>query len=128
MISTCSVERNRADSSAMTDNSERSILPFGNWPTPISSELVVRSSVGLGGVAVDGHDLWWSELRPEEGGRIVLVRNGVDVLAPPWNARTAVHEYGGGAWWVSAGTVWFTNWADQRLWEAKDVRGRLRLL
>jgi dipeptidyl aminopeptidase/acylaminoacyl peptidase len=100
----------------MTDKAERSILPFGSWPTPVSSELVVRASVGLGGVAVDGRDLWWSELRPEEAGRIVLVRNGVDVLAPPWNARTAVHEYGGGAWWVSAGTVWFTNWADQRLY------------
>ena len=33
-----------------------------------------------------------------------------------WNARTAAHEYGGGAWWVRDGTVWFANWSDQRLY------------
>ena len=91
-------------------------LPFGSWPTPITSELVVRAAARLGAVALDGDDVWWSELRPVEGGRTVIVRNGVDVLASPWNARTAVHEYGGGAWWVRDGTLWFVNWADQRLY------------
>jgi dipeptidyl aminopeptidase/acylaminoacyl peptidase len=103
----------------MTETSERSILPFGSWPTPITSELVVRASVRLGGVSMDGADLWWAESRPEEGGRTVIVCNGVDVLAPPWNARTAVHEYGGGAWWVSSGILWFTDWADQCLYRVE---------
>jgi dipeptidyl aminopeptidase/acylaminoacyl peptidase len=92
------------------------VLPFGSWSTPITSELVVQASVSLSGLAVDGDDVWWSELRPEEGGRTVVVRNGDDVLPPPWNARTRVHEYGGGAWWVSQGTLWFTHWDDQRLY------------
>ena len=39
-----------------------------------------------------------------------------DVLPAPWNARTRVHEYGGGAWTVSGGTLWFTEFADQRLY------------
>jgi dipeptidyl aminopeptidase/acylaminoacyl peptidase len=94
----------------------RAVQPYGSWPTPITSELVVRASVGLGGVAVDGDSVWWSEQRPEEGGRTVLVRDGVDVLPPPWNARTAVHEYGGGAWWVRDGVAWFVEWTDQRLY------------
>ena len=34
-----------------------------------------------------------------------------EVLAAPWNARTAVHEYGGGAWWVRDGVLWFADWA-----------------
>jgi dipeptidyl aminopeptidase/acylaminoacyl peptidase len=96
------------------------MAPYGSWPTPITSELVVRAAAGLGGVALDGDDVWWSEQRPDEGGRTQLVRArrgepGIDALGEGWNARTAVHEYGGGAWWVRDGTVWFANWADQRL-------------
>ena len=96
-------------------------LPSGSWPTPITSELVVRAAARLGEVRVDGTDVWWSEGRPAEGGRSVVVRRSADgtttdVLPAPWNARTRVHEYGGGSWTVSAGTLWFTHFADQRLY------------
>lgn len=95
-------------------------LPYGSWPTPITSELVVRAARLPGGVKVDGDDVWWSESRPEEGGRIAVVRRRADgtveeVLPPEHNARTAVHEYGGGAWWVRDGALWFADWATQRL-------------
>jgi dipeptidyl aminopeptidase/acylaminoacyl peptidase len=94
--------------------------PYGSWRTPITSELVVKAAAGISGAALDGDDLWWAEQRPEEGGRTQLVRwrpstGPVDVLPPGANARTAVHEYGGGAWWVHDGRVWFADWADQRL-------------
>jgi len=77
--------------------------------------------VRLGGLRADGDDLWWLELRPQEGGRTGLVRRRPDgtvddLLPPPWNVRSAVHEYGGGAAWVHDGTAWFANWADQRLY------------
>ncbi|MDQ2648036.1 MAG: prolyl oligopeptidase family serine peptidase [Actinomycetota bacterium] len=96
------------------------VLPFGSWPTPITSELVVRSASQPGSVELDGDLLWWSESRPDEGGRsAVLVRHPggevTEVLPAPWNARTAVHEYGGGAWWARDGVLWFTDWATQRL-------------
>src|SRR3954451_11988671 len=96
-------------------------LPHGAWPTPITSELVVRAAARLGEVVVDGDDVWWSESRPAEGGRSVIVRRSAagtatDVLPQPWNARTRVHEYGGGAWTVSGGTLWFTEFSDQRLY------------
>jgi dipeptidyl aminopeptidase/acylaminoacyl peptidase len=95
--------------------------PFGSWPTPITSELIVRASARLGDVAVEGDGVWWSELRPEEAGRTQLVhRRGdgpaVDLLPGGFNARTAAHEYGGGAWWVRGRTLWFANWDDQRLY------------
>jgi dipeptidyl aminopeptidase/acylaminoacyl peptidase len=100
-------------------------LPHGAWPTPITSALVVRAAARLGEVVVDGGaddaDVWWSESRPAEQGRSGIVRRSADgtvtdVLPQPWNARTRVHEYGGGAWTVSAGTLWFTEFSDQRLY------------
>ncbi len=95
-------------------------LPFGSWPTPITSELVVRSARLPNGLCVDDADIWWSEGRPEEAGRVAVLRRDADgvvteVLAGPWSARTAVHEYGGGAWWVADGVLWFADWATQRL-------------
>jgi dipeptidyl aminopeptidase/acylaminoacyl peptidase len=98
-----------------------SASPTGSWPTPITSQLVVRAAARLGEVVVDGDDVWWSESRPTEGGRSVIVRRSADgtvtdVLPAPWNARTRVHEYGGGAWTVAGGTLWFTEFSDQRLY------------
>jgi dipeptidyl aminopeptidase/acylaminoacyl peptidase len=95
--------------------------PYGSWPTPITSELVTAAAVRLGEVRVDGADVVWAEGRPAEGGRTQLVRRTpdgatADLLPEGRNARTAVHEYGGAAWWVRDGVVWFTDWADQRLY------------
>ena len=99
--------------------------PYGSWPTPFTSELVVADAVRLGELAVDGDAVVWAEGRPSEGGRTQLVRRGadgvcVDLLSEGFNARTAVHEYGGAAWWVRDGVVWFTNWADQRLYRLEQ--------
>ena len=98
-------------------------LPFGSWPTPITSELVVRAAVRLGEVQVGGpgRDVWWAEGRAAEGGRTVLVHRSpdgttTDLLPAPWNARTRVHEYGGGSWAVGDGAVFFTDFSDQRLY------------
>ncbi|NMH95999.1 S9 family peptidase [Pseudonocardia acidicola] len=96
-------------------------LPFGSWPTPITSELVVAAAVRLSEARVDGTDVYWSEGRPVEGGRTQIVRRAADgrvtdLLPDGMDARTGVHEYGGAAWWVRDGVVWFTNWTDQRLY------------
>src|SRR5207237_267852 len=39
-----------------------------------------------------------------------------DVVPEGYNARTMVHEYGGGSYWVSGSTLFFTNFEDQRLY------------
>ena len=69
----------------------------------------------------DGDDLYWSELRPYEGGRIVVCRRNPDgstedVTPSGFNARSRVHEYGGGHYAARDGTVFFTNFKDQRLY------------
>ena len=97
------------------------IAPYGSWKSPITSDLIVAETVGLGGTAFDGDDLYWTELRPKEGGRIAIVRRTPDgktrdVTPMPFNARTRVHEYGGRAYAAAEGTVYFSNFADQRLY------------
>lgn len=100
---------------------EIKITPYGSWKSPITSDLIVQGSVGLGTVRADGEDLYWIELRPSEGGRSCLVRRDAlgttrDMTPPPFNARTRVHEYGGGDFLVHGGTIYFSNFSDQRLY------------
>jgi dienelactone hydrolase len=102
--------------------------PFGSWSSPITSDLIVASSIGLGEILLDGTDVYWLEARPQEGGRSVVVRRAPDGttadVTPPvpadgkkvFSVRTRVHEYGGGAYLVSAGVVYFCNDADQRIY------------
>ena len=96
-------------------------LPYGTWRSPITSDLIVGETIGLATVLVDGTDIYWIESRPAEGGRNVLVRRGPDgtgrdITPPPFNARTRVHEYGGGAVTIGGGLLYFSYFADQRLY------------
>src|SRR5262249_26407597 len=97
------------------------ISPYGSWKSPITSELIVKEAVGLSQVQFDGDDIYWIELRPSEGGRQVVVQcrpDGAlkDMTPSEFNARTRVHEYGGGDYVVNDGTVYFSNFADQKLY------------
>jgi dipeptidyl aminopeptidase/acylaminoacyl peptidase len=97
------------------------IAPYGSWKSPITSDLIVSETIGLGEIKLDGNDVYWTEMRPSEDGRYVIVRwtpDGriTDMTPPPFNARTRVHEYGGGAFAVSDGAIVFSNFADQRLY------------
>jgi dipeptidyl aminopeptidase/acylaminoacyl peptidase len=108
--------------------SEPQTAPYGSWSSPITSELIVTSSVGLGEIQLEDDDVYWLESRPQEGGRSVIVRRTqdgrtADIIPaapatgqPVFNVRTRVHEYGGGAYLVSGGDVYFCNDADQRLY------------
>jgi len=103
-----------------TGQTDRQPAPCGTWPSPITSEAIVAGTVGLGALRRDGEALCWLELRPREGGRAVVVRREPDgatrdVTPPPWNARTRVHEYGGAAYAVHEGVVWFSHFPDQRV-------------
>ena len=101
------------------------IAPYGSWKSPVTTSLIVSGAVGLGQIATDGGDVYWVEMRPSDGGRMVIVRRGpdgatVDVTPAPFSARTRVHEYGGAAFLVDAGVVYFANFADQRLYRQEE--------
>jgi dipeptidyl aminopeptidase/acylaminoacyl peptidase len=90
--------------------------PYGSWKSPISSDLIVSESIHLSEARLDEGEAYWLERRPQERGRSVVVRAGRDLTPAPFNVRTRVHEYGGGAWTVAHGTLFFSHDADQRLY------------
>ena len=100
---------------------EPKVAPYGAWKSPITSDLIVSGTIGLGRIVLDGDDTYWTEMRPAERGRYVIVRRTAsgqisDITPPPFSARTRVHEYGGGSYSVLHGVVYFSNFADQRLY------------
>jgi dipeptidyl aminopeptidase/acylaminoacyl peptidase len=110
----------------------RLVAAHGSWASPITAELLLKRSVNMRNQMLrwDGPDLYWSELRPHQGGRIVVCKRSADgvlseVTPQGFNARTRVHEYGGGHFAVSRGSVYFTNYDDQRLYR-QDAGGAPR--
>lgn len=97
------------------------VAPFGTWESPLAAADTVAGIVGFADLAVDGELVYWVEMRPSEGGRQVVVRHDPDgttrdVTPPPFNARTRVHEYGGGSFVVGGGRLAFSEFSDQRLY------------
>ena len=103
---------------------QKSCVAYGAWKSPVTSDLIVTGTISFGQIALDGEEIYWSEMRPTEGGRNVVVRccvdgSTVDVTPPPFNVRTRVHEYGGGAFSLHKGTVYFSNFVDQLVYRQK---------
>lgn len=101
--------------------SDRRTAPYGSWLSPITSDTIVRGTIRLGQIALDGEDAYWVERRPTEGGRNVVVRRSADgqqadMTPAGFNARSRVHEYGGGDLAVDSGILFFCNDADQRIY------------
>lgn len=101
--------------------SQITTAPYGSWKSPITADLIVKESIGLTQVQIEGNDIYWIEGRPSEGGRQVIVRQSsrtrTDINPQGFNARTRVHEYGGGDYVVHDGTVYFTNFGDQQIYK-----------
>jgi dipeptidyl aminopeptidase/acylaminoacyl peptidase len=94
-------------------------LSYGSWPSPISAASLSAAAAKPVAIVTDGMDVWWAESRPVEGGRVALVRwrdGDIEEMSPPGaDVRSAVHEYGGGAWWVDAGTLYWVEFDDQQV-------------
>ena len=103
---------------------EKNIAPYGSWRSPITTDLIVSDTLRLGQIALEGQNTYWIEGRASEGGRNVIVQRSADgtttdINPLPFNARTRVHEYGGGDYVVHNGVVYFSNFADQRVYRAE---------
>ncbi|UJR33801.1 hypothetical protein I4U23_021226 [Adineta vaga] len=95
-------------------------MSYGTWLSPINSSLIVENAVTPSEIRLDENgNAYWLELRPSENGRYVIRSNNqqADLIPATFNARTRVHEYGGGSYLVKNDVVYFTNFADQRLYQ-----------
>ncbi|MTW12871.1 prolyl oligopeptidase family serine peptidase [Pseudoduganella eburnea] len=101
----------------MTSNST---APFGAWPSPISADMVAAGATPLSSVVLDGTDIYWLAGRAAEAGRTTMMRRRSDateeVTPMPFNVRSRVHEYGGGAYAVDGGQLVFSHHGDNRLY------------
>ncbi|MEO8681081.1 MAG: prolyl oligopeptidase family serine peptidase [Vicinamibacterales bacterium] len=100
---------------------KRTVAPYGTWTSPLTAARATSGALRLDQIQLDGDAVYWLEGRASEGGRNVIVRRGpdgtmTDVTPPAFNVRSRVHEYGGAAYTVHAGTIYFSNFADQRLY------------
>jgi dipeptidyl aminopeptidase/acylaminoacyl peptidase len=100
-----------------------SVRPYGSWQSPITAGFIAEAAIGLADPEPTDEGTYWLEQRPAEGGRYVVVRRSpggetADAIPAGFNARTRVHEYGGGAYLADEGTVFFSNFDDQRLYRA----------
>jgi dipeptidyl aminopeptidase/acylaminoacyl peptidase len=105
-------------------DASRPAVPYGAWPSPLTVELAVASSRSLREPRFDGDRLYWLEGRPTEGGRTVVMSvdaegTAIDVTPDGFDARTRVHEYGGGSYAVFDGMVVFSNFRDGRLYRQR---------
>jgi len=94
----------------------------GSWISPIDAATVAAGAAPIAQATLDGDDLYWLAGRASENGRTTLLRlrgeEVHEVTPAPFNVRTRVHEYGGGAYLASGGAVWFSNFSDNRIYTA----------
>ena len=105
-------------------------IPYGSWTSPITSDLIVADAIQLDQIALDGDAIYWSEAQPQKHGRTFIYcvseGDGAKRITPDdgndFNIRTRAHEYGGGAFAARDRTVYFSNFADQRLYRQDQGR------
>lgn len=104
----------------MTDTTRKQAAPCGAWTSPITAAIVAAGATPLSQVLSDGGEVYWLAGRASEGGRNTLMRlrdGRVEELTPaPFNVRTRVHEYGGGATLVADSHIWFSNFSDNTVY------------
>ncbi|HEX9069989.1 MAG TPA: prolyl oligopeptidase family serine peptidase [Ktedonobacterales bacterium] len=98
------------------------IAPYGSWQSPLTSDQVVAGAVTFGPLRLVGDATYWTETRPDEGGRTTLIRcdrEGTlsEVTPAPAHVRTRAHEYGGLSYAVAAdGTLYYSEFTNQRVY------------
>ncbi|MFM7119470.1 MAG: prolyl oligopeptidase family serine peptidase [Gammaproteobacteria bacterium] len=109
-------------SNAHAGSETRTERPWGGWLASLSAADIAAGAVQFSELRTFGDAVFWLESRPNEGGRVTLLRALAGVteeLTPaPASLRTRVHEYGGAPYLPTAMGFFFVD----------DSRGELCLL
>lgn len=102
--------------------------PCGSWDSPITTQTITQGMAGLGFTAIVGRTLYWTEQRPWEKGRTVLLRQrgtapAEEVCGTDQTVISRVHEYGGRAFAADETGVYYLNGFDRRLYFVPDEEG-----
>jgi len=94
--------------------------------------MITAKSISLMEIAISGEDIYWVESRPSESGRCAIMRrtadgNVTECTPPDFYVRSTVHEYGGGAFMVEDGVIYFSNFKDHHLYR-QPLGGQPELL
>eukprot|EP00794_Sanderia_malayensis_P019824 gene19824-21764_t len=116
----CEQQKEKRDNAANVQTA-----PYGSWKSPLTSKVVSSSSIAFQDLRVDPTDpesVYWSELRPDQGGiKVIFSFKTGDQQPTQWTPQTMscnsrVHEYGGGAFIVYNKVVYFINQKDQAIY------------
>jgi dienelactone hydrolase len=85
----------------------------------LSARAAAHASVAFDEVRVAHGAVWWLQSLPEEGRTVLMRRRGAgpaeEVTPPGADVGTAAHGYGGGAYAVDAGRIWYVEAVDGQL-------------
>ena len=100
------------------------VAPYGTWKSPITLDMVAHGTVNLVRIVLDGPDTYWSEVRPAEDGRTVIMKRGsggeLEEITPPgFSVSSMVNEYGTRGFSVANEVVYFSNQTDQRVYRQR---------
>jgi dipeptidyl aminopeptidase/acylaminoacyl peptidase len=103
-----------------TSSTAPTIAPYGSWASPLSAEILAAGGIGFGDLRSANGRVYWTESVPARGGAISLFSlaggSPQQVTPDDANVRTRVHEYGGAPFLVDGDTVYYSQYADQRLY------------
>ena len=99
--------------------------PYGSWASPVSAEALANGQIVLGDLRHANQKLYWTESVPASGGKVSVFSLGNDGVAAALtpqgaNVRTRVHEYGGAPFVAAGDSLYYSEFADQRLYRLKS--------
>ncbi|MGV9267274.1 prolyl oligopeptidase family serine peptidase [Kitasatospora sp. NPDC003701] len=100
----------------------------GEHSGPLPSAWVAREQVSYDELRASDDALWWLQSDPDLGGARRLMRAGSTGVAEPQTPSQVsvggcLHAYGGGAYAVADGTVWFVRAADSKVYRIEAGNG-----
>ena len=81
---------------------------YGTWASPVTTDLVTSGTIGLSSPQLDADTLYWLEARPDQAGRVALVRQPHDGDREP--VTVLARDPSGDTCLRSSSVSWLRGW------------------